>query len=311
MKKNIFLPLVLFLSAVLPLACNYSNGPYYPANHSHPSSTPTANPTYAVPTPPYKTSWGTAGGPNALALGAGTTVYVAEGDHSVAMVEVFDSSSPSTPITQWTTYGSTPLRWPGGVAVSPLNGNVYVADNLNNAVYEFTTAGVTVATWAGYGGLTFNAPEGVGADASGNIYVTDTGNNEVEEFDSNGNPLHRLGGPSNSEFFQPSAVSLDATGDVYVADAGNERVVEFSPGGVTVLSQWSAIPNADIFGIAVDGSGNVYAADYGDGTAFNGNGLMEEYNPVGQLMAVWGSQTATDFGPDGVVLSGPDILVAD
>jgi len=228
------------------------------------------------------------------------------------MVEVFDSSNPSSPVSQWTSYGSQSFSWPGGVAVNPVNNNVYVSDNLNNAVYEFTPAGVTVASWTGYGSRLFNAPEGLGSDPSGNIYLADTGNNEIDEFSSSGSPLHQWNGGGGMNFFQPSAVALDGSGNVYVADAGNERVLEFSPGGVTLLGSWPTVNYADLFGIAVDGGGNVYAADYGDGTPYNGNGLMELYNPAGQTMAVWGSSAGTQaFGPDGVALSGADVFVAD
>src|SRR3974390_3474783 len=102
-KKTVFF-FPLPLAAFLPVACSNPYLPYGPASgsHYHPPSTPVANPTYAVPTPPYKTSWSTAGGPNALAFGMGTTLFVAEGDGAVAMVEVFDSSNPSAPLSQWT-----------------------------------------------------------------------------------------------------------------------------------------------------------------------------------------------------------------
>lgn len=316
MKKAILPFVLLTLFALLPLACSYSNAPYGPSGGGryHPPSTPVANPTYAVPTPPYKTSWGTAFGPNALAFGMGTTVYVAEADNTGALVEVFNSASPSAPLAQWTAYGSVSFGWPGGVAYNSSNGGIYVTDNLNNAVYEFTSAGVTVASWPGYGSQPFNAPEGIGADSSGNIYVADTGNNMVEEFDSNGNPLHQWGAGGGANFYQPSAVALDASGNVYVADAGNERVMKFASGGVTLLSSWPTVNYADVFGIAVDGSGNVYAADYGDGTQYNGNGLMEEYDPAGHTLAVWGSAVGGSpygFGPDAVALFGSNIYVAD
>lgn len=312
MKKRAYLILPFAILALVPLACTYSNVPYAPGGHYHPPSYPVADPTYAVPTPPYKTSWGTAGGPNALAFGGGATVYLAEADSNVAMVEVFNAASPTAPLAQWTAYGKARFSWPGGVAVNPVNNNVYVTDNLNDAVYEFTPAGVTVTSWMGYGSGSFNAPEGIGADSSGNIYVADTGNNDVEEFDSNGNPLHQWNAGGGVNFFQPSAVFLDASGNVYVADAGNERVLEFSSSGAALLGSWPTVNYADIFGLAVDGSGNVYAADYGDGTAYNGNGLMEEYDPSGHPIAIWGSTLGTrSFGPDGVVLSGPDAYVAD
>ncbi len=310
MKKTILVFLLGGIFALFPLACSYQSVPYRPAYH--PYATPTANPTYAVPAPAYKTSWGTAGGPNALALGMGTTVYVAEADGTVSLVEVFDSGNPSAPLAQWTAYGSVPLAWPAGVAFNASNGNVYVTDNLNNAVYEFTAGGATVASWTGYGSQPFGGPEGIVADASGNLYVADTGNNVVEEFTAAGSPLHRWDGTTSIPFFQPSAVALDSSGNVEVADAGDELIDLFTAGGVTSLGHWSTVPNADIFGIAVDSGGNVYAADYGDGTPNNGNGLLEEYDPNGHLMAVWGSSAGTSaFGPDGVALSGSDVLVAD
>lgn len=324
MKKTFVSLFCLASVSLLPLACNYPNLPYGPSQGGQyrPPSTPVANPTYAVPTPAYKTSWGTAGGPNALAFGMGATVYVAEADNNVAMVEVFNASSPAAPLSQWTAYGSTFFNWPGGVAVNSANNNVYVTDNLNNAVYVLTSAGAAVTSWTGYGSISFNAPEGIAIDASTNcnggpcVYMADTGNNEIDEFDSNGNPIHQWNSGGGINFFQPSAVALDASNDVYVADAGNVRILKFSPGGTSVLSSYSAVNYADLFGIAVDGSGNVYAADYGDGTFQNGNGLMEEYDANGHVLAVWGSSAGSYlFGPDGVALSSPgpnpDIYAAD
>ncbi len=317
MKKTFVSLFCLASVSLLPLACNYPNLPYGPSQGGQyrPPSTPVANPTYAVPTPAYKTSWGTAGGPNALAFGMGATVYVAEADNNVAMVEVFNSSSPSSPLSQWTAYGSVSFGWPGGVAFNTNNNDIYVSDNLNNAVYEFTSAGATVASWTGYGSQPFNAPEGICADSAGNIYVADTGNNEVDEFASTGTIMHQWNSGGGVNFFQPSAVACSGT-TVYVADAGNERVLEFASGGTTLITSWKAVNYADLFGIAVDGSGNVYAADYGDGTFQNGNGLMEEYDANGHVLAVWGSLAGSYlFGPDGVALSSPglnpDIYVAD
>jgi hypothetical protein len=67
------------------------------------------------------------------------------------------------------------------------------------------------------------------------------------------------------------------------------------------------MPNSDLFGIAVDGSGNVYLADAG-------NSFVEEYNNNGTtLLTEWnGSSSPSRFvSPDGVVLTGSDIWVTD
>lgn len=74
---------------------------------------------------------------------------------------------------------------PTGVAVDAA-GNVFVADNGNNAVREVTPQGV-VTTVAGAtlpSGSTgtrysFNSPFGIAEDASSNLYVADTGNSQI------------------------------------------------------------------------------------------------------------------------------------
>jgi len=63
-----------------------------------------------------------------------------------------------------------------GVAVDG-NGNVYVADRLNNRVEVFTESGTYLTQWRQWGdpagGKQFNGPHGVAVDGNGNVYVTD------------------------------------------------------------------------------------------------------------------------------------------
>jgi hypothetical protein len=70
-----------------------------------------------------------------------------------------------------------------GVAVGG-SGNVFVVDNSNNRIQEFTNTGTFVRKWGCQGGGDgeFNHSTGVAVDASGNVFVADSGNDRIQKF---------------------------------------------------------------------------------------------------------------------------------
>jgi hypothetical protein len=152
---------------------------------------------------------------------------------------------------------------PLGVAVDT-QGNVYVADTVNNAIREITPDG-TVSTLAGNPFLTnstgfqlggyldgpasvalFNDPTGVAVDSAGNVYVADEGNNVVRKLylppgGTNwqvatlaGNPGfgYKDGTGTNAQFYGLAEVAVDGAGNVYVADNSNSMIRKVTPEGV-------------------------------------------------------------------------------
>ena len=114
------------------------------------------------------------------------------------------------------------FKFPDQVAFDAA-GNVYVADESNNAVYKIPVAGgATVAIGSG-----FSFPSGVAVDAAGNVYVADAGNNAVKEIPVGGGAIITLG----SGFKNPASVAVDAAGNVYVADFGNGAIKKIPVGG--------------------------------------------------------------------------------
>jgi sugar lactone lactonase YvrE len=162
------------------------------------------------------------------------------------------------------------------------SGNVYVADVGNNTIRKITNGGV-VTTLAGNAGqigssdgtgneAQFYMPSGVTADSSGNLVVADSQNNTIRKITSSG-VVTTLAGRA-AQFHFPSGVSVDKSGNLYVADRFNTRIRKIASGGVVTTLAGSAEQSgsldgtgsaaqfSDPTGVAVDGNGNVYVADY-------------------------------------------------
>jgi len=127
----------------------------------------------------------------------------------------------------------------------------------------------------------FSSPVGVAVDGSGNVYVADVSNNrirkitpagEVTTLAGTGTPGFADGPGATAQFNSPFGVAIDVSGNVYVGDQFNHSIRKITPAGdVSTLagdgtSGFVDGPGASAqfnspFGVAVDGSGNVYVAD--------------------------------------------------
>jgi hypothetical protein len=182
----------------------------------------------------------------------------APGGGTSAAVNLFVTTS--TTATAHFSYAQLTLgggfSFPTGVAVDG-SGNVFVADQGNNAVKEILAAGgyTTVKTLGGG----FNWPFGVAVDGSGNVFVADTGSNAVKEILAAGGytTVKTLG----SGFSAPTGVAVDGSGNVFVAEWDNSAVKEILAAGGYTLVNTLGSGFTEARGVAVDQSGKVLVAD--------------------------------------------------
>src|ERR1041384_3109078 len=193
----------------------------------------------------------------------------------------------------------------------------------------------------------FIGPRGIAVDSSGNVYVAG-GDPRIQKFDSGGTFIFKFGGSGSinpGEFVAPAGVAVDSAGNIYVTDSFSDRTKDYvqkvnSSGmlltswgtqgagtsqcngggagaftwGVMLLSAGGTEGagnsqfNGGGAGVAVDASGNVYAAD-------PGNNRIQKFSSAGTFIIKWGSNGTGDgqfAGPQGVsVDSSGNVYVAD
>jgi DNA-binding beta-propeller fold protein YncE len=155
-----------------------------------------------------------------------------------------------------TTLVSLGLASPIGVAVDA-SGNVYIADDNDNTITEWTASSDTSSTLISSG---LSKPAGVAVGIAGNVYVADTFNNAIEEWTASNKTVSTL---ISSGLSHPSGVAVDGAGNVYIADTGNGAVKEWTAADSNVVTLVSSNLN-DPSGVAVDSAGNIYIADTGN-----------------------------------------------
>jgi uncharacterized protein (TIGR03437 family) len=247
--------------------------------------------------------------PQGLALDSSGDVFIADTGNNVIREITTDGiihtiagngtpgfSGDTNPATQ------AQLLSPGGVSVDG-KGNVFIADTGNSNIREVTTDG-NINTYAGSGFRGFsgdvgpadraelNVPEDVFVASNGTVYIADTGNADIRAVTT---------GTINNV---PANIINTVAGSTTITFAGDGGLAT----SASLFSPWAVV---------VDGSGNMYIADYG-------NDRIRMVNTSGNINTIVGNGTLGFSGdgsagtsamlnqPTGVAVDGSgNVFIAD
>lgn len=219
------------------------------------------------------------------------------------------------------------LGRPEGIALDAAK-NLYVADTRNHRLRKIDPNGV-ISTIAGNGtrGTAFydgmpaihaslGSPTDVAVDAQGRIYVSCADDHRVWRIDTAGR-LHVFAGNGSSgyggdgseavwaQLASPQAICLDPDGYLLVADTGNGRIRKVDLSGFiqTIAGDGTPFYSGDgtyalatgigsPFGVACDGTGQIYLSDRSGHT-------IRRLNLDGTMQTIAGQTDVWGFGGDG------------
>jgi serine/threonine-protein kinase len=188
--------------------------------------------------------------PRGPAVDKNGNVYIADYNHAAikkinpeGLVSLMAGGTLMYSIGVDGTGASATFNEPTGVAVDD-QGNVFVADYLDERIRKITPAGV-VTTFAGNNnglvasidgvgtGAYFSGPMGIAIDANNNLYVTDYPTNKIRKITAAGvvTTIAGTGAAGSADgaghtatFNGPTGITVDGGGNIYVSDAGNYKI---------------------------------------------------------------------------------------
>ncbi len=148
-------------------------------------------------------------------------------------------------------------------------GNLFVADQHNHRVVNFSAEGERLAAWGSYGRRPgqFAYPAGIALDKDGYLYVAEKHNYRIQKLSPNGLPVAqwpvpesppgrypRATGSRRSIFTQPTGVAVNSEGEVFVENRNG--ILKLSAEG-EVVAEWPDFEES-MSRLTGDTEGNIY-----------------------------------------------------
>ncbi|GFR79464.1 tripartite motif-containing protein [Elysia marginata] len=182
------------------------------------------------------------------------------------------------------------LTCPRGVAASPMDDKIYIADSNNHRVQVFSNRGVFVKTFGRHGQDEgeFDYLAGIAVNGLGQVIIADRYNHRVQIFDRNGVFQRAFGseGCDPGHLNYPWGVACDNMGFIYVCDKENNRIQVFQSNGsyVRMFGSQGSLPGQFVnpHYIAVSPDNKVYVSD-------SSNHRIQVFSLYGDFLFSFGS----------------------
>lgn len=218
--------------------------------------------------------------------------------------------------------GSAPgeFRQPADLFLD-FEGNLWVADGLNNRVQKFDSEGNFLgqinSANATLGGI--DEPWAVAVDGEGFVYVADTWSHRIQKFSPDLTLVKTWGEPGTSTddpliLFGPRDIAVAGDGTLWVTDTGNNRLLHFTSEGEP-LGQISGPGSGETFnepvGVVVSANGELLVADAWSGKLLR-FGPGAEFDYLGEIRAGWASKEilhkpyVAELADDRILVSYPE-----
>ena len=168
--------------------------------------------------------------------------------------------------------GSGPLQFkcPDGIAISPITGQIYIADDNNHRV-QVLNPDLTFSHSFGSKGSAngqFKSPRDIAIDSQGLVYVADCNNDRIQKFSSDEKFVGQFGnkryGPGRLK--NPIGITIDTaarpTSIVYVSELDNHCISIFTSEGGFISRIDCHRSKVYLKGLKVDEDGFLYVCDY-------------------------------------------------
>ncbi len=210
--------------------------------------------------------------PVAIAFDSTGMAWIA--DYGDAHVTLLNASG--VPQSGSTGYANSALAFPVAIAVDSKR-NGWLADFEANSVAEVSVDGLHVTSFA-----CGNGPSAIAVDQSDNIWIANYGSNSVCLISSNGTTLSGSG-YTGGGLNNPQGIAIDGAGVAWIANYRGPSLTELAsvasgtPGqALSPASGWGSDASLlEAFGIAIDGSGNIWVSNAGKNALTGKNTLTE------------------------------------
>ncbi|RJQ55956.1 MAG: hypothetical protein C4521_01150 [Actinobacteria bacterium] len=226
--------------------------------------------------------------PLAVEIGRDGVVYVA--DQTKSRVKAFAQEDGKFLFAFNKTYPGRRLSLPSFLAVNPVDGNVFVSDWYDKALYEFTAKGKFVREIAAPKKIGKSwAPTAITFDKSGNLYVVDVSKEHRVAGFKGADRLRLLFGrygkaksvqDKPGSLWFPAGIEVAPNGWIFVSDSLNRRLQVFDEAG----KHRDTIPTGGMpRGIALGPNSMIFVTDA------SGQRLLV-FSPTGEMLKSFGHE---------------------